>query len=41
VIKPPIDRDRLIASADERVSLAEVEACASVLAAWVRSELLA
>jgi len=32
---------RLAHSADERVSLAEVEACASVLAAWVRSELLA
>lgn len=28
-------------SADERVPLAEVEACAGVLAAWVRSELLA
>jgi acetylornithine deacetylase len=28
-------------SADEHVSLAEVEACAGILAAWVRSELLA
>ena len=30
---------RMAHSADERVSLDEVEACASVLAAWVRSEL--
>jgi acetylornithine deacetylase len=32
---------RIAHSADERVSLAEVESCATVLAAWVRSELLA
>jgi acetylornithine deacetylase len=31
---------RLAHSADERVSLDEVEACPAVLAAWVRSELL-
>ncbi len=32
---------RLAHSADERVPLVEVEACAAVLAAWVRAELLA